>query len=127
MGNRRVVGGVSSASMVSSRKKWVSGKDPVDVARGQCMSRAFRGRKRGYSEDRHWWRLSVEQYRFVVGVCGYCGVASYGLVRKELSGVWRPSNVVCCCGRCGKGKAGLSHAEYLGHLNRVCLNLGHGR
>jgi hypothetical protein len=119
MAKRRNVGGVSTESMVASRKRWVSGSDPVDLARSQCMSRAFRGRKRGYSEDRHWWRLSDEQYRFVVGVCGYCGVASYGLVRKDLSGVWEMSNVLCCCGVCGRMRAGLSHRDFVEQVGKI--------
>ena len=67
--------------------------------------------------------LGLSDFRSLVGVCVYCGQSAMGLVRCDLSGVWRPSNVVCCCGRCGKGKAGLSHAEYLGHLNRVVVHL----
>jgi len=67
--------------------------------------------------------LGLSDFRSLVGVCVYCGQPAMGLVRCDLSGVWRPSNVVCCCGRCGKGKAGLSHAEYLGHLNRVVVHL----
>ena len=107
----------------ASNAAYRASKDPVVLAHADCKARAFRGRRRGWKEDAAWWRIPVEVYATLVGVCCYCGDPAMGLVRCDLSGVWRPSNVVCCCGRCGKGKAGLSHAEYLEHLNRVVVHL----
>lgn len=111
--------------MGRARKSWRDRHEGMEGAWERWKVSVLRGRvdKRVF-KNRDLVRLGEGEFYSLVGRCAYCGGEGWGLVKRDLGGVWEVGNVLCACGGCGRMKRGLSHWEFLRNIRLIVTNSG---